>query len=126
MSENEHIFLAEIKTLGRKILIQVIIGTAIALILAIGGGGLVMAKVFNVKGKTSKEYVDGYVSKGMLLMEERNNLLEEKIELQKDEASTNSAQIEHINEALREQRKRWDEHMNFHMEKTRGMTSQSQ
>ena len=113
MSEHEKIFLNELKSEWQKTLKQIIIACVIALIVSIAGGGWTMAKVFNVKGKADKEYVDKFYGDMFRIVETRILILEQM------QTSTDKAR-EQLQKDLDHLTELWEDHLNHHMEKTRG------
>jgi hypothetical protein len=117
MSEEQ--LLKWFRDLQRGIIKKTIIAIVSGLFLMIVGGGWTMAKVFNVKGKADKEYVDRFYGEIMRISETRNIILEQMLKAEKD---ANELKYSALIKQLDELDRQFKEHMRYHMEKTRGLS----
>lgn len=120
MSEIE--FLNQMKKLRSDLMRKIIIAIISGLFIMIVGGGWTMAKVFNVKGKADKTYVDGFYGDMMRLIENRTLVLEQMVKAEKE---NNAEKYAALQKQLDELGKQWQQHMNYHMERTRGASTNS-
>ncbi|OFY66620.1 MAG: hypothetical protein A2Y71_03765 [Bacteroidetes bacterium RBG_13_42_15] len=123
MSELE--FIDEIRKLKGQIMSRVISTVIASLLIMIIGGGVAMAKVYNVKGKADKTYVDAFFKDIVTLsatMENRTIILEGMIKANKER---DDEKYDALAEKLKEMDIRWQEHMKYHMERTRGVAETS-
>lgn len=118
MSEQE---ITLYKDLQRQLMMRIIVAIISGLFLMIVGGGWTMAKVFNVKGKADKAYVDGFYGEMTRLMENRTLVLEQMVKALKE---SNQKDITNLQKQLDTMDAKWQQHMSYHMERTRGATTQ--
>lgn len=118
MSEQETITFY--KDLQRKLISKVIVAIIAGLFLMIVGGGWTMAKVFNVKGKADKTYVDGFYGEMTRIMENRTLVLEQMVKALKE---SNEKDMINLQKQLDDLNTKWQTHMSYHMERTRGAIS---
>jgi len=118
MSETD--FIQELKKLKSQILTRVISAFIGGLLIMLVGGGWTMAKIFNVKGKADKTYVDTFYGDMMRLVENRTLVLEQMVKAEKE---MNTQEITQLQRRLNELDIKWQQHMSYHMERTRGVNS---